>query len=64
MILFILISMGFMNELYASPENNEPHSPFSIFHFRKKQRGVIKAHGGITRGTPPKVRSGYKINKK
>lgn len=62
MVLFFLLSMGFSNSLNANSSVPNPHSRFSIFH-KKKNEGVIndRGHG---RGHPPKVRSGYKINKK
>jgi hypothetical protein len=60
-ILCILISIGFANSLYASTINKTPHHP--VFNFKKKHSGVIKGRGH-GRGKPPKVRSGYSINKK
>ena len=64
-ILCYLISIGSMNSLYASPVNiaPKPGSLVSLFN-KKKQQGIIKDHGRPTRGQPPKVRSGYTINKK
>jgi hypothetical protein len=60
-ILAGILSIGFMSLVNPAPIVRAPHSPFSIL--KKKNRGIIKDHGH-TRGTTPKIRSGYTINKK